>query len=174
MKKPTDRIWLPEELLDEIKGLANRVHPNETGGVFIGYGAGNGLVITAITGPGPRAVHEPDAFTPDYVYQDSEIERIYRESGRCHTYLGDWHSHPDGGEILSSRDKRTLHRIARHRPARTPVPIMGILVRDECWGFAIWRCFPRDLRAARFFARYERMVVIETKGNQTMLNDTGV
>jgi len=174
MKKPTDRIWLPEELLDEMTALANRAHPNETGGVLIGYDAGNGLAIAAITGPGPRAVHEPDAFIPDYVYQDGEIERIYRESGRCHTYLGDWHSHPDGGATLSSRDKRTLRRIARHRAARASAPIMGILASDECRGITIWKCFPRDLRAARFFARYERMVVIETKGNRTTLNGISV
>lgn len=174
MNKPTDRIWLPEELLDEMRALATSAHPNETGGVLIGYDAGNGLVVTAITGPGPRAIHEPDAFIPDYVYQDGEIERIYRESGRRHTYLGDWHSHPDGGAALSSRDKRTLRRIARHGPAMVSAPIMGILASDECRGIAIWKCFPRDLRARRFFARYERMVVIETRGDRTTLNETGV
>lgn len=174
MTTPIEKLWLPEALLDEMTALAMRAHPNETGGVLIGYDAGNGVVVTAITGPGPKAVHDLDAFIPDYTYQNGEIVRIYRESERRHTYLGDWHSHPDGGAILSSKDKRTLRRIANHRPARVPAPIMGILAGGACWDFAVWRCFPRDLRATRFFSRYNRMVVVQTKSDWVTLNDASV
>ena len=150
-------IWLPERLLDEMGVLAANACPNETGGVLLGYDAGNGLVVTAITGPGPAAIHKRDAFIPDYDCQDTEIERIYRESRRRHTYLGDWHTHPAGGSALSSKDKRTLLAIARHRPARTPAPIMGILAGGEPWRLTVWQCFPRNLRRRRFFARYDEL-----------------
>lgn len=150
-------IWLPERLLDEMGVLAANACPNETGGVLLGYDAGNGLVVTAITGPGPEAIHKRHAFIPDYDYQDAEIERMYRESSRCHTYLGDWHTHPAESSALSSKDKRTLLTIARHRPARTPAPIMGILAGGEPWHLTVWQCFPRNLRRRRFFARYDEL-----------------
>lgn len=150
-------IWIPERLLDEMSVLAANAYPNETGGVLLGYDAGNGLVLTAITGPGPEAIHEHHAFIPDYGYQDAEIERIYCESRRRHTYLGDWHTHPDGSTALSSKDKRTLLTIARHRPARTVAPIMGILAGGEPLHLTVWRCFPRNLRHRRFFARYDEL-----------------
>lgn len=150
-------IWIPDRLLDELNLLASASFPKETGGVFIGYDAGNGLVVTAITGPGPMAVHVPYAFTPDYNYQDAMIEHIYHESGRCHTYLGDWHTHPVGSTALSSKDRRTLLTIARHRPARIAAPIMGILAGSDPWRLAVWRCFPRDLRSRRFLNRFEEL-----------------
>ena len=137
--------------------LADSTYPKETGGVLTGYDAGNGLVVTAIVGPGPEAIHEPHSYTPDYAYQDAEVERVYRESDRCHTYLGDWHTHPDGGATLSRRDRRTLRAIADYRPARAPAPVMGILAGNHHWRLAVWRYFPRNLRAHRFFSRYSEM-----------------
>lgn len=160
MNKPTNIIWLPEGLREEMSILASNAYPNETGGVLIGYDAGNGLVITEITGPGPDAIHKPHAFTPDYAYHDAEVQRIYNTSARRHTYLGDWHSHPDGRAILSSKDKRTLRTIARCHPARAPAPIMGILARDTPWRFGVWRHLPRSLRMRRFFHRYEEMTLM--------------
>ena len=160
MNVPTRMIWLPEKLREEMSILATNAYPNETGGVLIGYNAGNGLVITAITGPGRDAIHKPHAFTPDYAYHDAEIERIYNQSGRRHTYLGDWHSHPDGDSTLSSKDKRTLRAIAEYVPARTSSPIMGILDGRTSWRFVVWRHLPRSLRMRRFFHRYEKMSLI--------------
>jgi len=160
MNKLINVIWLPGQLHDEMSILASNAYPNETGGLLIGYDAGNGLVITAITGPGPNAIHKPNTLTPDYAYHDAEIERIYSESGRRHTYLGDWHSHPDGGSMLSSKDKRTLRAIAEYQPARAPSPIMGILDGGPPWRFAAWRHFPRSLRMRRLFDRYEQMILI--------------
>ncbi len=161
MKSPTVPIWLPRRLHDEMRDLARRAYPNETGGALIGFDAGNGLVVTALIGPGPQALHEPHAFTPDYEYQDEDIERIYVRSGRCHTYLGDWHSHPGGISALSTKDKRALRVIASHRPARAPAPVMGILANGDPWRLSIWRCFRRHLRAGRLFSRYEEMQILE-------------
>lgn len=170
MKKHIETIWLPAKLLDEMGALATSAYPKETGGVLIGYDAGNGLVVTGITGPGPEAIHESHAYTPDYAYQDAEIGRVYRESGRRHTYLGDWHSHPDGSTTLSSKDKLTLRTIARYRPARASAPIMGIFVGGEPWRLTVWRCFRRDLLRRRFFTRYDEMALVRTRSERTVLD----
>mgnify|MGYP001590345474 FL=1 len=152
-------VWVPSKLLDEMSALAASAYPDETGGVLMGYDAGNGLVVTAMAGPGPEAIHERQAFAPDSAYHEAQIARIYRESGRRHTYLGDWHSHPDGGATLTYRDKRTLRAIASYRPARASSPIMGILAGGDAWCLTVWRCFPRSLRARRLLSRYEQMAL---------------
>ena len=36
-----------------------------------------------------------------YPNQEQEIGRVYTASGRCTTYVGDWHSHPGGSLYLS-------------------------------------------------------------------------
>jgi integrative and conjugative element protein (TIGR02256 family) len=114
----------------------------------MGYTTGaraNLIAITGITGPGPNAKHTRTAFEPDYEYQDAEIARIYFESGRCHTYLGDWHTHPNSVAALSKKDKKALGRIALHKEARAPNPIMAILGSGKPWRLRIWRFDTRSI-----------------------------
>ena len=163
MKSRIEAIWVPQDLLKEICELATRAYPNETGGVLMGYDAGNGIVLTSVIGPGPRARHEPRAFRPDYEYQDAEIQRAYTSSRRCHTYLGDWHSHPHGAEALSWKDKRALRSVSSYQPARAPRPIMGILAGGNPWRLSVWRYHPLNLRGGRYISRYEQMETIRTE-----------
>src|SRR5690606_33938556 len=85
------------------------------------------MVVRASVGPGPRAVHRRRGFVPDHVYHELETARIYADSGRVWSYLGDWHSHPSGTLVLSRTDRRTLARIARAPDARVPKPLMIVL-----------------------------------------------
>jgi integrative and conjugative element protein (TIGR02256 family) len=124
---------------------AVRAFPFETGGVLLGYWAREyeEVVVTHATGPGPRAVHRMHSFVPDAEYQEAEVARLYEESGRVSTYLGDWHSHPLGTVSLSRRDRRTLRHIAGHREARAPVPIMAVIGGgDPDWFLGVWRFAP--------------------------------
>lgn len=102
--------------------------PAETGGVVMGYRVSVGeIVITAATSAGPRARHRVDGYDPDVEHDQAEIARLYAASGRLHTYLGDWHTHPDSSVGLSRRDRRTLRAIARDPGARAPSPLMLIV-----------------------------------------------
>jgi len=113
----------------------------ETGGVLLGYWIRpfQEAVMTNAVGPGPRGIHRKNRFVPDCEYQESEVARLYEESGRLHTYLGDWHTHPKRGTLLSRRDHRTLIQIASFRNARTPAPLMGILICEPDWALTIWQ-----------------------------------
>lgn len=113
--------------------------PNETGGILMGYWSSEGaVVVTHAIGPGPDARHSRHAFYPDVKFHDSETERIYRESGRISTYLGDWHTHPHGANNMSQRDRKTLLNIACAPEARAAKPLMAILsIRRDC-ALAIW------------------------------------
>jgi integrative and conjugative element protein (TIGR02256 family) len=116
-----------------------RTVPNETGGTLMGYWSSeSNVVITHVIGPGPRARHTRYAFYPDLDFHDREIERIYIESGRINTYLGDWHTHPQGGNNTSQRDRKTLLNIASAPEARAPKPLMAILSIRRDYSLAIW------------------------------------
>lgn len=147
---------MPKRLYEQMERLANQAYPLETGGVLIGYAGGasdNELVITAITGPGPNAIQRLTSFEPDHDFQVGEIAYHYRKSRGIHTYLGDWHTHPDSGPELSRLDKKTLKRIALHREARLERPVMAILANGSPWILRAWRFVPASvlrLRSCRF------------------------
>lgn len=121
---------------------ADRAFPDETGGVFMGYWVRPRfeVIVTDVVGPGPEAVHEPKRFVPDSAYQEREIAAIYADSGRRRTYLGDWHTHPKASSgRLSTKDRRTLRRIALHPGARAPFPLMCILAgHPDHWHACLW------------------------------------
>ena len=96
----------------------------------MGHFASAGAVATEAIGPGPRAKKEGLRFTPDYAYQQKEIERVYLQSSGRITYLGDWHSHPGLPPYPSSLDLRTAKKIANTPGSRAPNPIMLIVGYD--------------------------------------------
>ncbi|WP_425305661.1 Mov34/MPN/PAD-1 family protein [Desulfocurvibacter africanus] len=137
MRQESRIAWLPRKLLGDMRALAQELSPKETGGVLMGYRSQGQIVITEVVGPGPGAEHFPSRFVPDHEWQETEVARIYKASGRMHTYLGDWHSHPFGGCRPSRRDIYTLWKISREEEARAPWPIMTILSGEE-WEADVW------------------------------------
>ena len=133
--------WLLAEVGDSLVEDANARTPLETGGILMGYwGAPDGTpVILHATGPGRRSGHSTHFYRPDHKHDKKEIARLYEKSGRRLSYLGDWHTHPAAIPYLSARDKSTLRRIARCRPARVKCPIMLILSKDKTWTPAVWQ-----------------------------------
>jgi len=152
---PIGTAWVAERVLDFLVGDAERMHPLESGGVLIGYWvqAEKEVVITDATGPGPRAIHDEDKCLPDDVYDAHEIAVRYEASGHLHTYLGDWHSHPQSGPSLSPRDQRTLRAIALQQAAVALVPLMAIIGQWDqesvSWGLMVWRFVPPRSQAKK-------------------------
>lgn len=143
------RLWLAPGVLEAMIVEAQRTEPLESGGVLLGWLGPDKTDVMAgmMLGPGPKATHKRARFAPDSSWQRREIARAYEESGRVLSYLGDWHSHPGGGETPSSRDERTARRIARHRAARAPEPLFLILAGGgEEWRPAPYRHVARRLR----------------------------
>jgi integrative and conjugative element protein (TIGR02256 family) len=85
------------------------------------------VVVTAIIGSGPAAKHYRYIFEPDADYQQVELETHYRATGGRELYLGDWHTHPYGRNIMSRVDKRTLARIALTPSSGIDHPVTAIL-----------------------------------------------
>lgn len=141
----SDVVWIAKPALTEMMREADRMARLETGGVLMGYWVRPPkeldraeMVVTSIIGPGPAAVHERWAFSPDHEHQVREMRRLYEASGRYWTYLGDWHTHPEGPARLSDRDRATLGRIASAADARAPCPVMALLVGGQPWTPFAW------------------------------------
>jgi integrative and conjugative element protein (TIGR02256 family) len=147
MRNQIGIAWISEAILGGMLAEAERMSPLETGGALIGYWvtAHEEAVITDVTGPGPRAIHAPYAFLPDDEFQEGEIARVYHVSGRLHTYLGDWHTHPGSSSYLSWRDKRTLRKVAISPDARAPIPLMAVFGGGPDWVLKVWKYEPTRL-----------------------------
>ncbi len=132
--------WVRKEVIRKMQEEVQRMYPLETGGCLLGYWTGifEEVVIEGCIGPGPKARHSRYSFKPDSEWQETQIARIYEESGRLCTYLGDWHSHIRGSLAMSWKDRRTLLRIASYPPARAPHPLMA-LIAGPPWKMRIWK-----------------------------------
>jgi integrative and conjugative element protein (TIGR02256 family) len=127
-----------------------RYIPSETGGILLGYWVTpDEVVITDATSAGLRARHRADGYEPDVGHDQREIARIYAESGRQHTYLGDWHTHPGSEPALSRRDRKTLRAIAADVGARALAPLMMIIGSGEDAVTATVWYLPAGARKAR-------------------------
>lgn len=147
------RAWISAKALDLMEREAERAYPAETGGILIGYWSVDGreaVVVDAI-GPGQGALEGIDGFVPDHDYHEWAVADRYRKSSGIHTYLGDWHSHPDSDAYLSRTDLKTLRRIGCQAEARAPRPLMAILAEDSPWRLAVWVWLER--RGFLFFQR---------------------
>lgn len=144
-------IWLSSHVMKEMATLADTNYPLETGGMLLGYVADNNdVVVTTIIGPGPAAKHARHTFEPDSAYQIEILHVHYRATHGQETYLGDWHSHPDGVSILSRTDKRTLALIAQNPSSGIKNPIMAVIAG-----------FPNqwNIGAVRFISMHRRLFI---------------
>jgi integrative and conjugative element protein (TIGR02256 family) len=132
-------IWVPSWAMDTMIQEAERWEPHETGGALVGYEIKGGFVITDLVDAGPEAVREASAFTPDADYQLCEIGRLYAASGRLHTYIGDWHTHPAGSPAYSRVDLRAMKTVARSAESRCAFPLMLIVGGKDSWELIAWR-----------------------------------
>lgn len=137
--QPETTAWISNEVLDLMKAEGDAFAPTEAGGVLMGYWYDESeVVVTDFIDGGPDAEHLTSGFTPDATYQNRRIAEMYEESGRLHTYLGDWHTHPAGGASLSCIDRETARKIARSRDARCHRPLMMLLTDQRQWHAAAW------------------------------------
>lgn len=124
-------VWISRTIGRELKELADEYFPLEVGGILAGYLSNESAVVTDIVGPGPLAQHRRETFLPDHSYQTEEMHRIFWESKGRASYLGDWHTHPQGPPDLSSLDIRTMRTIAESPEARCPNPVMILLAQAQ-------------------------------------------
>jgi integrative and conjugative element protein (TIGR02256 family) len=139
-------IWIKRSCLEAMRRDGERYRPLETGGLLLGYATSGGVVVRGIVLGGPKAVRGRDGFVPDAAWQEAELAKRYRASSRIDRYLGDWHTHPDGGMLVSHKDRVTARRIATAPEARAPKPLMLIMASEK----RDWRAAAYQLSGGRF------------------------
>lgn len=124
------RLYVPAGLLAALAEEGRDWSPLETGGMLVGYRTssdiGATLVITDTIPAGPEPIRSRARFVPDGAWQQGRLEALYEQSGRVVTYLGDWHTHPDGRVRASRTDRATYRRVANDPDLRTAHPLMLI------------------------------------------------
>ena len=105
--------WLTRTAEDHCSEAAR--HPDqETGGVLLGYFSPEGCesweTPQVLVRARSRSLRQ---FHPDIAWQRQEVAVNTPSSGRINTYLGDWHTDPNGVLVLSPTDRRTLRRISQ-------------------------------------------------------------
>lgn len=103
-------------------------YPLETGGILLGSWISEGVVsVTDVVGSGPAARHGERSFDPDHEWQVRQVARRWERRPELIEYLGDWHTHPDGRNRPSWRDRAVARTIAATPEARAPRPAMLIV-----------------------------------------------
>ncbi len=135
-------VHLPVRVLAEMRRLARKALPDETGGTLVGHYSGDRLIahVEVALGVKRRGRATPTSFyrPPDSV--DPQLEDMFKVSEGESYYLGEWHSHPGGLAKLSEIDKRTMTDLAGAASVATDTPIIILIGGDPSERIAVG-CF---------------------------------
>jgi integrative and conjugative element protein (TIGR02256 family) len=105
---------------------------SEAGGILLGSYRGAHIQIVACSQPLPRDRRALALFDRrDQGHQHFAMKH-WQESGRTRTFVGEWHTHPEGRPSPSFLDRSTWREVARHNIAGSTV----FLIKgcDGWWG----------------------------------------
>jgi hypothetical protein len=105
------KYGLESQLLDQLKAAS----PSETGGILIGSinSRKKLIVITRVLPAPPDSKSSPYAFVRGVKDVPESVRQIESLTGGMLGYVGEWHTHPMGGERLSSTDLKAVNDIRR-------------------------------------------------------------
>lgn len=110
------RVEFKEKVLNDLLVNAQTSKgENERGGVLMGelYPKKNLIIVTHIIKSIPKYADRYN-FEMDVESTQLEISKIWKESERTITYLGDWHTHPEYSPKPSFDDYLTFTKNYRH------------------------------------------------------------
>jgi integrative and conjugative element protein (TIGR02256 family) len=106
------RVELREGARRAIERLAKESQDgSETGGILLGHGpeADGHIQVETAGDPGPHADRRPDYFLRDLQHAQQLAERAWEKQKAI--WIGEWHTHPMGGEAPSPVDLATYARL---------------------------------------------------------------
>lgn len=135
------RITITAGVCDRMAALRRGAAPNETGGILIGsVDAARRVVhiVDALPAP-PDSRQSPTYFIRGARHLKPQLEQITARSGGALTYLGEWHSHPDGAAARPSVDDEKVFAYLKEQLEPTGAPyVMAIRGAAEVWFRAGW------------------------------------
>lgn len=100
----------------------------ETGGVLVGFldSRLDAVVITAASGPGPKAHHGVFTFNRDREFCQDFIDRHAGDSSGVIDFVGEWHKHPEVNPSPSPTDCSTYRRLSVDKNSHVDRPVVLI------------------------------------------------
>lgn len=123
------KIIFPEGIFDKVKEFIVQHYPNECGGVFVGKIKENTAIIEEMMVP-KRFRSTPVFFSRIAGMINKWLVQIFKKSKGDTIYLGEWHSHPNGGPYPSSTDFNSMKKIALNTDVRIETPLLLIVGYD--------------------------------------------
>jgi len=105
---------------------------SEIGGIFIGAYRGPHIEVLQYTTPGARDMSGAFSFIRRDAHHQRKANNAWRSSGRLHTYVGEWHTHPSGLPFPSSIDRKAWQGAQRHAGTKCVFVVVSP---------AGWKCF---------------------------------
>lgn len=127
LKEKNLSIQIENKTIDEMLLSARKHYPNEFGGLLIGFYANENkdLIITDFLTPKTFKA-SPVYFERETKDLQEELEDFYHSvPSRC--YVGEWHSHPNGGTKPSSKDIKAMKQISENEGVSINKPILCII-----------------------------------------------
>jgi integrative and conjugative element protein (TIGR02256 family) len=120
-------VFIPKEKVAYMQELISQNPRKETGGVIVGWTDEKGdIIITDVSGPGPKALCTANKFEKDVEYCQLFLDELYIQSFQKKVYVGEWHSHPISNNNPSGTDIKSLSEISLQKEYLTDIPIMII------------------------------------------------
>jgi integrative and conjugative element protein (TIGR02256 family) len=144
-------LVLPKAIIAAMRAESEQGLPNETGGVLVGHVDAAGCTfITAVVGPGPRALRTRTRFRRDGDYAQAEVDRLHNESAGRDDYVGEWHSHPVSAGP-SGLDRDSMEWIGGNKRYLRGQPFLVIMQRTlwRSWRPLTYRWVHGSLTAVR-------------------------
>ncbi|MCD2452009.1 MAG: Mov34/MPN/PAD-1 family protein [Methylicorpusculum sp.] len=109
-------LRIPAALKDQMRMETEQRRPLETGGVLIGHinWGRRTIYVTGLLPPPTDSEFRTDEFVLGIQGLKKQISVIEKTTSHTLTYLGTWHSHPNGG-AASGKDRSTLAELTRER-----------------------------------------------------------
>lgn len=127
-------IRIKPEIAIKMKSEMGIAMPYETGGVFIGtINKKNRTIHVTDMIPAPSDSKSNEiAFYRGINNLPEEIDNIKRLSGQVFGYIGEWHSHPFGPNVLSHQDVKEVQKHLKElRSLSNPMPLFIVLVTPD-------------------------------------------
>lgn len=122
-------LRIPVALKDQMRMETEQRRPLETGGILIGHinWGRRTIYVTGLLPPPTDSEFRTDEFVLGIQGLKKQISTIEKITSHTLTYLGTWHSHPNGGGA-SGKDRKTLAELTRERGN---VPSVCLIYRPE-------------------------------------------
>ena len=123
-------VYLSKSTYDEMKELLHDKSPKETGGVLIGsvFSFAKLVVVTGIIPAPPDSTEDINRFILGTEGLEDSVKKLEKKTNGKVTYLGTWHSHPQGGSASGTDDNtyKKLLFVRNYEPT-----ICLIITKDE-------------------------------------------